>query len=115
MNVDSSGNESPPAHSVSSKALNRNKPEKIELRLTKNYENKTIEIKWAAANFNIESVLIYRSVDSEPLTQYVTRPANEGQFNDNNIKQQHSYKYVIKGMLANGVETEFSNTKVVEY
>jgi hypothetical protein len=109
--VDSSGNESQPVRSIKCKAINSEKKIIPVIELKKNAEKKGIEIHWNLADSDAESVIIYKAIDSDSFSIYKTRAFKEGFFIDENINIHHSYSYMIKVILKNGVETELSILK----
>ena len=113
--VDSSGNESLPARSIRCKAINANRMNDITMKIRIDMENKAIEIQWSTERTDLSTIILYKSIDNEPITQYLTRPAQGGVFSDTSIKQQHSYKYMIKAVFKDGTESGFSKTETMNY
>ena len=114
--VDSSGNESQPFRSVSVKAIKHEvRKDEITFKLNKDIDNKVIEIKWFTDRTDITEILIYKTIDNEPISQYISRPAKINTFSDHNVKPKHKYQYMIKAMFLDGTESNLSKMEEVNY
>lgn len=89
------------------------RPAVTDFKSEVNRENKTIILTWSQDNTNIYSCKIYRSKGDSKfrLHKTIAKPENN-EFTDTNLYINNTYKYKIKVVYSNGINSKFS--KVIE-
>lgn len=124
VSVDSSYLESKPAQPVSGKKLDTKvRPPLSNIQANADRQNGRIVIKWEYEPdidnnplIKVESFLIYRSLDTLPLEQFVKINGDKRQFIDReNLIPGHKYNYKIKAVFSDGSESPLTQTITINW
>lgn len=92
------------------------RPPVSNLNYTINREDKNIKLKWEQDNSKVYSYKIYRSKNEGHFILYKTiKPGEENIYVDNDLNINNTYRYKIKVVYKNGINSSFSNVIVVTY